>query len=268
MKNSLKNNPIGVFDSGLGGLTAIKVIKEIMPHENVVYFGDTKRVPYGVKSKTDIIQYTNQDISFLKSQNSKIIISACGTASSYLSDSDNIVGVIYPACKKAFEISNNKRIGIIGTTAAIESNSYLNQIKKISDETFVLQKSCPMFVPLIERGITHLNNNLLHNVTKFYLKDFVGKIDTLILGCTHYPLIKETINDFFDGTVNLINPGKEAAILVKKILKNSHMENNSTIPGRYNFYVSANKQAFSNSAKIFLNFDIEKNLKTINIDSY
>ncbi|MBR0423299.1 MAG: glutamate racemase [Clostridia bacterium] len=275
MENILKkekNKPIGIFDSGLGGLTAVKAIKKLLPHEDIVYFGDTGRMPYGTKIEKKIISYANQDINFLKSKNVKMIISACGTVSSYvkqLNTPELITGVIKPSCQSAANLTKNHKIGIIGTSATIKSNAYIKELHKICPDAKIIQQDCPLLVPLIENGFTDKSSDMLCKAVNIYMKKFIEeKVDTLILGCTHYPIIKDVINDALGGRVNLINPGEETAKFIKKHLEENNLLSEKSGPGTYNFFISKETYDFSEKANLFLGYNIQKNTQRIDIHKY
>ncbi|MFQ5901301.1 MAG: glutamate racemase [Thermodesulfobacteriota bacterium] len=218
------NGAIGVFDSGIGGLTVLKEIIRLLPFEDTLYLGDTARVPYGTKSKETVTDYSIENSSFLIDKGLKILVVACNTASAYclprLKDlfSLPVVGVIDPGVKRAVIISEKKRIGIIGTEGTIRSGAYQSAIMAIDEGIEVFPMACPLFVPLAEEG--WLNNNVAVSATKMYLKDFKYKcIDTLVLGCTHYPLLKGTIGKVVGDGVTLVDSAEETAKEVKRILK-------------------------------------------------
>ena len=266
--------PIGVFDSGVGGITAVKEIHRLMPGEDIIYFGDTGRVPYGSKSHEIILKYANQDISFLKSQGVKIIIAACGTVSSIVdierqSDDIPFIGVVNPTCEAAISATENKRIGVIGTSATIKSNSYNRFIKSIDSEIQVYQKSCPLFVPLIENGISSLPYEIVHGIVKEELKFFDEyNIDVLILGCTHYPIIEHIISEVIGSDVKIINSGREVAKCTQRFLKDKNLQSPKTTSGKYNFFVSDSAETFSETANKFLGYNIVKDIREVNIDLY
>lgn len=270
----MDNRPIGVFDSGLGGLTAVCEIKKIMPFEDIIYFGDTGRVPYGTRSKDTIIKYTRQDINFLKNYNIKAVVVACGTVSSVALETVAheydipIIGVVEPAVNLAITGEKNQKIGIIGTTSTIKSASYSKLIKKISDEKNLsiktFEKDCPLFVPLVENGRFLSNDAVAKLVVEEYLSEIKSKnIDTLILGCTHYPLLKDIIQDFLGENVRLIDPGKATAQYIHQFLDKSDKK----IP-KYNFYVTDDVESFSKNAKTFLGEEIGNETSLIDILDY
>ena len=219
----MDNRKIGVFDSGLGGLTAVKELMHLFPNEDIVYFGDTGRVPYGNKSKETILKYTHSDINFLLSRDVKMIVIACGTASSAALPriknefSVPIVGVVDAGAYEAVHITKNKKIGIIGTAATIKSGAYTKYINEHDSEIETFERACPLFVPLVENG--HFDTEVTKLVVDEYLRDIRDAgVDTLILGCTHYPLLKKAISDYMGDGVTLISPGEEVAKYLKKVL--------------------------------------------------
>ena len=225
-----KNAPIGVFDSGVGGLTVAREIMRQIPNERIVYFGDTARVPYGSKSKDNIIKFSRQIIRFLQTENVKAIVIACNTASALALDEMQqefdlpILGVVKPGAKVAVETTANKRIGLIGTEANIRSGVYTRYIKSLDDEAKVFEKACPLFVPLVEEGWLH--DDITLQVASRYLEELKEKdIDTLIMGCTHYPLIRSTIRKVMGDKVNLVNPAYETAIELKNLLERDNLAN-------------------------------------------
>lgn len=259
----MDNRPIGVFDSGIGGLTALKAIQDIMPHENVVYFGDTGRMPYGDKSKETIIGYTHEIANFLKNFEVKAILAACGTVSSYLPCiNEDIFGVVKPACAAAVKASKNKKIGILATNAAIKSEAYLNELEKICSDAEYFPKACPLLAPMVEHGNINFENEFLRKTLHEYISPLEEKgVDTLILGCTHYPILLPVIEKMFKGKFNFINPGEEAAKTLEKYLKQSGKSANESQNGFKKFFVSGSEAEFAKSAKFFLKTDISGNVK-------
>ena len=248
-----RDAPVGVFDSGIGGLTVAREIMRNLPAEKIVYFGDTARVPYGSKSRETIIGYSRQIIRFLKEQKVKAIVVACNTASAFALEAVQeefdipILGVIEAGAKVAAQVTRNKRVGIIGTEGTVGSGIHAEVLKKIDPEITVIGKSCPLFVPLVEE------------------KD----IDTLILGCTHYPLLRSTIGQIMGEGVTLVNPAYETALELGRLLKEQNMQ--STGQGQsdfpYRFYVSDLAEKFKGFANSILPFDVEKTQK-IDIEKY
>ena len=270
-----KNAPIGVFDSGVGGLTVAREIMRQIPNERIVYFGDTARVPYGSKSKDNIIKFSRQIIRFLQTENVKAIFIACNTASALALDEMQqefdlpILGVVKPGAKVAVETTANKRIGLIGTEANIRSGVYTRYIKSLDDEAKVFEKACPLFVPLVEEGWLH--DDITLQVASRYLEELKEKdIDTLIMGCTHYPLIRSTIRKVMGDKVNLVNPAYETAIELKNLLERDNLANKCDVDSpssMYRFYVSDAEEKFKLFANSILPFDITMT-KQINIENY
>lgn len=270
-----KNAPIGVFDSGVGGLTVAREIMRQIPNERIVYFGDTARVPYGSKSKDNIIKFSRQIIRFLQTENVKAIVIACNTASALALDEMqqefdlSILGVVKPGAKVAVETTVNKRIGLIGTEANIRSGVYTRYIKSLDDEAKVFEKACPLFVPLVEEGWLH--DDITLQVASRYLEELKEKdIDTLIMGCTHYPLIRSTIRKVMGDKVNLVNPAYETAIELKNLLERDNLANKCDVDSpssMYRFYVSDAEEKFKLFANSILPFDITMT-KQINIENY
>lgn len=270
-----KNAPIGVFDSGVGGLTVAREIMRQIPNERIVYFGDTARVPYGSKSKDNIIKFSRQIIRFLQTENVKAIVIACNTASALALDEMQqefdlpILGVVKPGANVAVETTANKRIGLIGTEANIRSGVYTRYIKSLDDEAKVFEKACPLFVPLVEEGWLH--DDITLQVASRYLEELKEKdIDTLIMGCTHYPLIRSTIRKVMGDKVNLVNPAYETAIELKNLLERDNLANKCDVDSpssMYRFYVSDAEEKFKLFANSILPFDITMT-KQINIENY
>ena len=270
-----KNAPIGVFDSGVGGLTVAREIMRQIPNERIVYFGDTARVPYGSKSKDNIIKFSRQIIRFLQTENVKAIVIACNTASALALDEMQqefdlpILGVVKPGAKVAVETTVNKRIVLIGTEANIRSGVYTRYIKSLDDEAKVFEKACPLFVPLVEEGWLH--DDITLQVASRYLEELKEKdIDTLIMGCTHYPLIRSTIRKVMGDKVNLVNPAYETAIELKNLLERDNLANKCDVDSpssMYRFYVSDAEEKFKLFANSILPFDITMT-KQINIENY
>ena len=250
----MDNRPIGIFDSGLGGLSAVKEIKSVLPNERIIYFGDTGRVPYGSKSKETIERYARSDADFLMKFDIKLILAACGTVSAVAlekikNDYDvPFFGVVDSAVRAAVQRTKNKKIAVIGTSATIKSGIFKNKINE-SGCVSVFSKECPLFVPLIECGYTDRHNPITRSVCRGYLSGIhESGADTLIMGCTHFPIISSIISDFLPG-VTLINPSQFAAIQIRDFLLENGMEGYS---GGTEYYVSDSAESFSRSASIFL----------------
>ena len=261
------NNPIGIFDSGLGGLTVLRAVERVLPREDIIYFGDTARLPYGSKSKETIINFSTQNVLFLLKKRVKIIIIACNTSSSIALDylrsifTVPILGVIDAAVKKAIGTSKVKKIAVIGTKAAIESGSYQKKIHTLDKDVKVYSKACPLFVPLVEEGLTE--GKIVNDIVRMYLKDIKGKVDTLILGCTHYPILKDAIAGYLEN-VYMVDSAKETALEVKRMLENNSLINKKAGISRKEFYVTDEPKGFAKMAEIFLRRKIDKP-KVVNV---
>ncbi len=268
----MDNRSIGVFDSGLGGLTCVKEIMRLLPNENVIYFGDTGRVPYGTRSAETITKYSIGDVNFLKTFDIKAVVIACGTVSSIAMDVLKekfdlpIIGVVEPATDAAVKATNNKKIGIIGTSGTISSGKYAKRISSLMPDASVVQTPCPLFVPLVENG--YINHPATKMIAEEYLTEIKSSsVDTLIMGCTHYPLIRPLISDIMGETVSLIDPGFETAAYLKNFLS----ENNLAAEGRAgscSFYVSDKVESFEKLGGMFLGREITGHVKTVDIEKY
>lgn len=249
--------PIGIFDSGIGGLTVAGQIQKMLPGEDIVYFGDTARVPYGTKSKETVTKFSVENVEFLMENNVKLVVVACNTASSLSLDFLKrcfrvpIIGVIEPGAKGAVSSTRNNRVGVIGTRATISSLAYEKAIKKINPKISVYTQSCPLFVPLVEEG--WLNKGVTGEVASIYLDALKKKgIDTLILGCTHYPLLKEVIQKIMGARTLLIDSAKEVAKEAGIILDSSGLLNRPGRTGKHRFFVSDEPGRFVRMAEKFL----------------
>ena len=268
----MDNRPRGVFDSGLGGLTCVKKVMEIMPDEDIIYFGDTGRVPYGTKSPQTIVKYVRQNINFLESFDIKFIIIACGTASSaalpQIRDEikTDIIGVLEPTCAAAVKTTKNGKIGVIGTQGTINSAKYAQTIKRINPDAEVFSKACPMFVPLVENG--YLKGTVPRLIVEEYLSEIKESgVDTLILGCTHYPLLREEIQRFMGEKVTLIDSGAEAAVEARRRLESRGMLCGRS-GGTDKYYVSDTVDGFAELGSVFLDKHIEGSVHKIDIEKY
>mgnify|MGYP002731984649 CR=1 FL=1 len=272
-----KNAPIGVFDSGVGGLTVVREIMRQIPNEKIIYFGDTARVPYGSKSKETITRYSRQIVRFLESQDVKAIVIACNTASAYaLSELEKevnipIIGVVKPGAKVAAEATKNGKIGVIATEGTISSGIYSSYIKEIKKDAKVIGKACPLFVPLVEEGLWE--DPVTDEIARRYLTEFTQQdkdIDTLILGCTHYPLIRSTLSRIAGENVTLVNPAYETARELKELLAEKDLLNDKELglgDNRYQFYVSDKADKFQNFANSIIKYGI-LSAKVVNIEEY
>ena len=266
---------IGVFDSGVGGLTVFREIMRQIPNEKLIYFGDTARVPYGNKSKETVTKFSRQIVRFLQKQNIKAIVIACNTASAYALDAIEkeinvpIIGVVKPGAKVAAETTSNKKVGVIATAGTIGSKIYTEYIQGIDSDIQVIGKACPLFVPLVEEGL--LKDPVTDEIAMRYLSELKdSNIDTLILGCTHYPLIRSTIGRIMGEQVNLVNPAYETARELKELLERENLLNPNT-PGlgsnQYQFFVSDAAEKFKTFANSILKYGI-LSAKIINIEEY
>ncbi|BEI59112.1 glutamate racemase [Blautia luti] len=269
-----RDAPVGVFDSGVGGLTVAREIMRNLPSEKIVYFGDTARVPYGSKSKETVIRYSRQIIRFLQEQQVKAIVVACNTASAFALDTVRdefdipIIGVIESGAKVAAARTRNKRVGIIGTVGTVGSGIHAQYLKKLDPGITVFGKACPLFVPLVEEGWLH--DPVTVEVASRYLKELQDKdVDTLILGCTHYPLIRSTIRQVMGEEVCLVNPAYETALELGKLLEEQGLSSTGTEQKEfpYRFYVSDLADEFKEFANSILPYDVEMT-KKIDIEKY
>lgn len=271
-----RNAPIGVFDSGVGGLTVAREIIRQMPEERMVYFGDTARLPYGAKSRDTVIRYSRQIIRFLMTMNVKAIVIACNTASAYALDTVEkefdvpIIGVIRAGALTAVRATRNGKIGVIGTEGTIGSGIYTEVMNKMKPGIEVTGKACPLFVPLVEEGLFH--DSVTDEIASRYLSELKGRfIDTLVLGCTHYPLLRSTVGRLMGSDVTLVNPAYETAVELKSLLEERGM---ACEPGdaegdrdKYRFYVSDLAGKFTEFATSILPEQVKETQK-INIEEY
>lgn len=254
---NLQAKPIGVFDSGIGGLTVVRSIMMRLPHENIVYFGDTARVPYGPKSPEVVRQYAAQDTQFLAGHNVKMIVVACNTVSSVALEIVQkhsqvpVIGVIDPGARAAVAVSVKKRIGVIGTVGTIRSNAYTNSIRQADPSAIVIGQACPLFVPLAEEGWTdHKATDLIASEYLFPLK--LQKIDTLVLGCTHYPILRRVIEKTLGENVKLVDSAEATAEEVVRLLDERGLRNLSTLKANIQFFVSDIPYKFAEIGERFL----------------
>ena len=274
-ETNLKNLPIGVFDSGVGGLTVAREIMRQIPNERIVYFGDTARVPYGGKSKEIVTKYSQQIVRFLRTQNVKAIVIACNTASAYALEEIKkeidipIIGVVKPGAVTATKATRNGKIGVIATEGTINSQIYTQYIKDLKQDAEVLGKACPLFVPLVEEGL--LEDPVTDEIAQRYLSVLIDSgIDTLILGCTHYPLIRSTVGRVMGEKVTLVNPAYETALELKRLLIEKQMlqeEKPALGTNQYQFFVSDGAEKFQHFANTIIKYGILA-VKQINIEEY
>jgi len=253
----LQSKPIGVFDSGIGGLTVVRSMMDHLPSENIVYFGDTARVPYGPKSPQVVREYAAQDTDFLMKYDVKMIVVACNTVSSVALEVVQkhsrvpVIGVIVPGAREAVGASARKRIGIIGTVGTIASQAYANAVRQFDADATVVGQACPLFVPLAEEGwIDHPATELVAKEYLFPLK--LQKIDTLVLGCTHYPILRQVIERTMGDGIALIDSGEAATREIRLLLKKEGLENPSSEKANVQFFVSDIPLKFTEVGERFL----------------
>ena len=267
----MDERPIGVFDSGLGGLTVVKELLKELPNENIVYFGDTARIPYGTRSREIVTKYSAQCVRFLLSKGIKMVVIACNTVSSNSLEALHaqfdipILGVIRPGARAAADATRNGRIGVIGTLGTIRSKAYPNAIRGINPDLLVLDEACSLFVPIVEEGWS--NTEMARLTAERYLEGLKRqKVDTVVLGCTHYPLLEPVISGVMGPGVTLINPAFGAACEAREVLKEKDMLRGSGPEPTLSFYVSDFGQGFAQIGSHFLNREIAA--ECVNIEEY
>ena len=270
----MDERPIGVFDSGLGGLTAVREIRSILPFENIIYFGDTSRVPYGGRSQEILLKYARQDVHFLRSFDIKALLVACGTVSTTAlptleKESDlPILGVVEPACRQALAVTRNKRVGLIATAASVRSGAYERTIAAMDGGVTVIARACPLFVPLVENGRYRVGDSVIETVAREYLEPLKAEgIDTLILGCTHYPLLAEVIAGVMGSGVTLIDSGASAARALRQTLSDKGLLAQRA-SGTLTLYASDQPQDFGALAPQFLRRPLEGAVLPVDIERY
>jgi len=272
----MDERPIGVFDSGLGGLTAVRELRRILPGEKLVYFGDTGRVPYGGRSRETIIKYARQDVHFLRSFDLKAIVIACGTVSTTALDllrqenpSLPIWGVVEPAVQAALAATHSGQIGLIGTAATIRSGAYERALAALDPSVRVTARACPLFVPLVENGRTRPGDVVIETVCADYLAEVkAAGVDTLVLGCTHYPLLQEVIGAYMGPAVKLVDVGAACAHSVAGQLKERGLLSSAESSGTCRYYVSDTVDGFAALASRFLGEDVAGEVARVDIDKY
>ena len=271
----MDTRPIGVFDSGLGGLTAVRQLRRVLPGEDIIYFGDTGRVPYGSRGRQTILQYTRQDIRFLLSQNVKFLMAACGTVSSTYPTAEATrlpvpyTGVVGAAARKAAEATRNRSIGVIGTAATIRSGSYAALLRELVPDADITARACPLFVPLVENGRVEPGDPITTPAIDLYLREVRDAgVDTLILGCTHYPLLKRMIGDYMGDDVTLIDPGKVTAIETAAALEDLELTNGRSTGGTARYFVSDTPETFAELETLFLGEYAGGPVEQIAIENY
>ncbi|MCC8029006.1 MAG: glutamate racemase [Lachnospiraceae bacterium] len=271
----IKYAPIGVFDSGVGGLTVAREIMRQIPDERIVYFGDTARVPYGSKSQDTIIRFSRQIVHFLRTKGVKAVVVACNTASALALETLQpeldipIIGVVTPGAKVAAETTVNGKIGVIATESTIESQLYTKVIRSHNPRAQVFGKACPLFCPLVEEG--WLKDPVTVEVANRYLEPLLATgIDTLVMGCTHYPLLRGTLHQIMGEKVTLVNPAYETARELKCLLEEEGISNDGMKPVKENmhqFYVSDAANKFRQFANSILPFGVDTT-QLIHIEDY
>ncbi|MCM8812194.1 MAG: glutamate racemase [Candidatus Omnitrophica bacterium] len=252
-----KTQAIGVFDSGLGGLTVVRELFKTLPRERIVYLGDTARVPYGNKSKETVLRFSTENVLFLLHHRVKMVIVACHTASSFglpfLSRhfKHPVLGVVEPGVETAVKATRSGRIGVIGTNSTIGSGAYLHAIRRLQPSIKVFQAACPLFVPLVEEGL--VDDPLTRQAAVRYLKPLKeARVDTLILGCTHYPLLKKVIGQVMGPRVRLVDSAHQVALKARQILLQLGLENGKTAGRSHRFYVTDEPALFGRLSRRFL----------------
>ena len=266
----MDNRPIGVFDSGVGGLTAVRRLHEILPGEDIIYFGDTGRVPYGTRSAETILKYTRQDVKFLRKFDIKAIVVACNTVSATALDTVAaetdvpMIGVVWPACAAARAATRTGRIGVIGTPATVRSGVYDRMLKAADPNLAVFMQACPLLVPLAENGRVHPGDIVAETVVREYLAPIKAQdVDTLILACTHYPLLSAVIAAEMGPSVTLIDSGAAAAESVRGMLVPAGRHK-----GKTRYFVSDDPAGFNALAPGFLNGTLDFPAEQVDIDAY
>ena len=254
---------IGIFDSGLGGLTAARVLEDILPYENLIYFGDTANMPYGPRSREDIVRLARQNARLLQSRGVKAILVACGTVSSnameILREAFDIpfFGVIEPAVLAAAEATESGRVGVIATEASIRSGAYKRALEGCGKALRVFERACPSFVPLVEGGHFSPRDDLVKAAVEEELRELKkAGVDTLILGCTHFPLLEEAIGEYMGGDVQLVSSGGEAALALADFLRQEDMLTDSREKGKRIWLTSGDAGSFAQSAAVFLGHEL------------
>ena len=271
----MDGRPIGVFDSGLGGLTAVRQLRAQLPSENIIYFGDTSRVPYGNRGRDTIVKYARQDMAFLLGFDPKIVVVACGTVSSnclpLLQEEGGIpvIGVVEPAVQRAAALSRNRRVGLIATRASVNSGAYERAFRRAAPEAEVFSQACPLFVPLVEEGRCRVGDRLIELAAEEYLPPLrEAGVDTLVLGCTHYPLLAEVISQAMGPDVTLVDAGAEAAKSCQALLEARDALADPEQAGAAAYYTSDRAEDFQRLASLFLGEDVTGQARQIDITQY
>lgn len=270
----MDHRPIGVFDSGLGGLTCVRELERRMPSESIIYFGDTGRVPYGSRSREIITRYARQDAAFLRTFDLKALVIACGTVSTTAIDTLTreqdipVVGVVEPSACQAAKLTRSGRIGLIATKASIATGAYERAIRAVRPEAEILSVACPLFVPLVENGRTRPGDVVIETVVRDYLTPLRDAgVDVLVLGCTHYPLLREVIGSFMGPEVRLVDSGAEVAHRVGQLLAQEDRLAGGQTPVR-RWFVSDSTQGFQELASRFIGRPITEPVELVDIEKY
>ncbi|QQS16669.1 MAG: glutamate racemase [Neisseriales bacterium] len=267
----LSNSPIGVFDSGVGGLTVVKALMERLPHENIIYFGDTARVPYGIKSVEIIQNFATQMTQFLLNQHVKMLVIACNTVAAVAAEHVTkiagtlpVLNVIESGANAAVARTRHQSIGVVATLATVNSGAYEVAIEERLQSCSVYTQACPLFVPLVEEGL--LDHAATWHIAKDYLQfTRTESIDTLLLGCTHYPLLTPLLTKLIGRSIYIVDPAKTVADEVASVLQTSQLLNQDTILPTYQFYVSDIPLRFQTIAERFLGCALP-NLEVVRLD--
>lgn len=267
----MDNRPIGVFDSGVGGLTAVKELRRLMPEENIIYFGDTGRLPYGTRSRKTLLKYIEQDIAFLRRYDCKMVLAACGTVSTNItpelarSAGVPFLGVVEPAVNAACAVTKNGRIGVIATSASIRTGAYQQAAARLQPSFQVIGKACPLLVPLVENGFIQPDNEITEKVVRIYLDPVKeAGVDTLILGCTHFPLIGKIIGRVMGSGTVLIDAG---GCLARQAQRELEKREAFGTGGSTSYFVTDSTEDFAQIASLFLEDHVEGDVQWVNIDS-
>lgn len=267
----MNGGAIGVFDSGLGGLTTVRQLHRLMPEERIIYFGDTGRVPYGSRSREILRKYAQQDMAFLMHHQVKMVIAACGTVSSTSADLGAqlpvpFTGIIEPAARAAVQATRSGRIGVIATAATIASEALPRAIRALMPTADVRQQACPLFVPLVEGGFTDPADPVTRMVAERYLAPLRGAVDTLILACTHYPIIAPIIGEVIGDGVTLIDSGAETARHALRVLESAGLRADPAAPGGTEYYVTDRVQDFERIGGLFLGQQLTGDVHHVDVD--
>ncbi|MEK7617155.1 MAG: glutamate racemase [Patescibacteria group bacterium] len=264
----MNNSPIGIFDSGIGGLTVAKEIIKVLPNESIIYLGDTARVPYGTRSKEVITQFAKELTNFLLKRNIKVLIVACNTISAVALDEVEkispvpVIGVVKPAVNRAVKVTLNKKVGVIGTSGTVSSKAYDSEIKLLDPGIEVFSVGCPLFVPLAEEGV---NGKATKLIAEDYLDEIIkSEVDTLVLGCTHYPLLLDIISQTVGPTVNLVDSAEPTAKQLKNILEKMDLLSSKNDP-TYEFFVTDAPERVFEVAGRFFGSELKDKIKKVTL---